>query len=181
MSVQRKTRYRADDLWNTPDDGKIYEVIEGVLCVVPPPRFSHQNAIMNLLGILYPHIRARGLGKIVPAPVAVVLDEENGVEPDIVFVSAERLHIISERGIEGPPDLVVEVLSPRTEARDRGVKMRRYVAADVPHYWMLAPRTRELEAYRLGPGGDERVGVYGPGSVFEPELFPGLAIPVEAT
>ena len=113
------------------------------------------------------------------APVAVVLDEENGVEPDIVFVSQERLGIITEKGVMGAPDLVVEVLSPSTESRDRGIKMRRYAAAGVPHYWLLDYRRRRLEAYRLGAQGYELTGTYGPGDTFRPELFQDLGIPID--
>ncbi len=109
----------------------------------------------------------------------MVLDDENGVQPDLVYVSRERAGIIVERGVEGAPDLVVEILSPSTQARDRGVKMKRYAAAGVPHYWILVPRERALEAYVLGEQGYELTGVYGPGSTFRPELFPGLEVPVD--
>ncbi len=151
-----------------------------VLYVMPPPRFSHQNAIAQLLYFLLPHIIGRRLGKIVPSPVGVVLDEENGVQPDIVFVARERLDIITERGIEGAPDLVVEVLSPSTQARDRGIKMKRYAAAGVRYYWIVLRRPRAIEEYRLGAGGYELVGRFGTTEIFRPELFPGLEIPVAA-
>jgi Uma2 family endonuclease len=180
MVLRAKARYRADDLWDTPDDGNIYEVIDGVLHVMPPPRFSHQNAIAVLLRFLLPYIFERKLGTMVPAPVGVVLDEENGVQPDIVFVARERLDIISERGIEGAPDLVVEVLSPSTQARDRGIKMRRYAAAGVRYYWIVLRRPRAIEEYRLGPEGYELVGRFDTTTTFRPELFPGLEIPVAA-
>jgi Uma2 family endonuclease len=109
----------------------------------------------------------------------VVLDDENGLQPDLVYVSRERAGIITERGIEGAPDLVIEILSPSTAKRDRGIKMRRYAAAGVPHYWIVDPRTRTLEAYRLGEQGYVQTGLYGPGSVFRPDLFPGLEIPID--
>ena len=179
MVARGTVRFFADDIWDTPDDGNRYEVINGALYVTPPPNYGHQNAVGELYGRLWQHIRARNLGKIVTSPVGVVLDEGSGVQPDIVFVSTERLHIISERGIEGAPDLVVEVLSPSTRHRDRGVKLRRYAAAKVPHYWMLDPRSRSLEARQLGPDGYEPPTIHGPGSVFEPELFPGLTIPID--
>ena len=114
------------------------------------------------------------------APIGVKLDDSNGVQPDIVYVSNERREIIKERGIEGAPDLVVEVLSPSTEARDRGVKLRRYAAAGVTQYWLLAPRTRSLEAYALTDVGYALEGEHGPGSVFRPALFPGLDLSIDA-
>jgi Uma2 family endonuclease len=121
----------------------------------------------------------QGLGELVAAPVGVVLDESTGVQPDLVYVSRERLGLISARGVEGAPDLVVEVLSPGTAVRDRGIKMRRYAAAGIPHYWLIDLDAPALQPYRLGERGYELTGTYGPGSVFRPELFPGLEIPVD--
>lgn len=74
----------------------------------------------------------------------------------------------------------VEVLWPSTEARDRGVKLRRYAAAGVPHYWLLDLRARALEAYTLGESGYEPAGVYGPGAIFRPALFPGREIAIDS-
>ncbi len=179
MAVRALVRFKAADIWDTPDDGNSYEVIDGELYVTPPPNTAHQNASSNLFRYLGPHVHQHGLGKVMYAPVEVVLDEGSGVQPDIVFVCRDRLGIIAEQAIEGPPDLVVEILSPRTRSRDRGIKMRRYASAGIPHYWLLDPRSRSLEPYRLTETGYKRVGIYGPGSVFEPDLFPGLAIPID--
>ena len=171
--------YRADYIWETPDDGNRYEVIDGELYMTPAPAWRHQRASGVLFGYLWQYIHPRRLGELVSAPTGVVLDEENGVQPDVVYISRERVGVIVERGVEGAPDLVVEVLSPGTQARDRGVKMRRYAAAGIPHYWILDPATQVLEAYRLGDQGHELTRSHGPGSVFRPELFPGLEIPID--
>lgn len=175
----RSVRYRATDIFDAPDDGKRWEVIDGELVVTPPPGWAHQRASGRLFGLLFIHIFANDLGDLVSAPTGVILDEYSGIEPDIIFVSKERRSIIAERGIEGAPDLVVEVLSPGAQHKDRGIKMRRYAAAGVPHYWMLAPRTRSLEAYVLREGVYEPGGTFGPGSVFRPPLFPGLSIVID--
>ena len=180
MALRHDIRFKADDIWDTPEDGKRYEVIDGALYVTPPPAWVHQRGLHKLSFFVTAYVYERDLGEVAQAPVGVVLDDENGLQPDLVYVSRERLQIISQRGVEGAPDLVVEVLSPSTRSRDRGIKMRRYAAAGVPHYWMLDPRTRTLEPYRLGEQGYERAGTYGPGSIFRPELFPGLEIPIDA-
>ena len=172
-------RFKAEDIWDAPDDGKIYEVIDGELCVSPAPSWWHQLAVSNLHGILWPFIRLHDLGKIVTAPLGVVLDPEDGVEPDLVYVSRERMNIISDRGIEGAPDLVVEVLSPSTRSRDLGIKLRRYAAAGVPQYWTLDPEARVLLPYGLGAQGYELIDTFGPGAIFSPRLFPGLEIPID--
>src|SRR5262249_31694271 len=153
--------------------------IDGELVATPAPGWQHQRALRELVLLLGSHVRDHRLGEIVFAPFGVILDQFSGVEPDLVFIARDRSALISERGIEGAPDLVVEVLSPSTAARDRTVKMRRYARAGIPRYWIVDPRTRSLEAYRLGAEGYEPAGTFGPGATFEPELFPGLAIPID--
>lgn len=179
MALPKRIRFKADDIWDTPEDGNRYEVVDGELYVSPPPLESHQRASVNLLGFLWQHVRQHRLGRLYSAPFGVVLDDENGVQPDLVYVSREREGLLVERGLEGAPDLVVEILSRSTQARDRGVKMKRYAASGIPHYWIVDPRTRTLEAYRLAEEGYELAGSHGPGSVFSPELFPGLEIPID--
>ena len=131
------------------------------------------------MGLIWPFVRRHNLGYVVPAPTGVVLDDENGVEPDLVFVSREPESIITARGVEGAPDLLVEVLSPGTAGRDRGIKMRRYAASGVAHYWLIDPLARTLEAYRLGEDGYALDGTFGEGDVFRPEVVPGLEIPLD--
>jgi Uma2 family endonuclease len=179
MVLPKSIRFKARDIWDTPDDGKRYEVIDGQLYVTPPPIPEHQRPSMRLSFHLEGYVHERDLGQVYAAPIGVELDDENGIQPDLVYVSRERLHIVGKKGIEGAPDLVVEILSPSTRGRDRGVKLRRYAAAGVPHYWIVDPRSRALEAYRLVERGYELIEKYGPGEVFRPELFPGLEIPID--
>jgi Uma2 family endonuclease len=176
MTAARKVEFLADDIWETPEDGKLYEVIDGALYVTPPPGWAHQYSVSKLHLRVGGHVERHQLGVVVTAPTGVVLDEHNGLEPDLLYISRERMHIISERGVEGTPDMVAEVLSPSTRSRDRTIKMRRYAAAGVSHYWMLDPHTRTLEAYRLRDGNYDLTGTYGPTDTFYPELFPGLEI-----
>jgi Uma2 family endonuclease len=177
MAIRRTRRFKAEDIWDTPDDGNRYEVIDGVLVMTPPPGWGHQRGLHKLSFYVTRHVYAHELGEVVQAPIGVVLDDENGVEPDLVYVSKERMHIVTERGVFGAPDLVVEVLSPRTRSRDLGSKKRRYAAAGIPHYWILDPRPRTLTAFRLGADGYAETGSYAPGDTFRPDLFPGLEVP----
>jgi Uma2 family endonuclease len=179
MSGRARVRFKASDIWDVPDDNLRYEVIDGELFVTPSPSWSHQYALAELHVRLHNWVRARNLGYVVEAPLGVVLDEETGVQPDLIYISSQRSGIIAERGLEGAPDLVVEVLSPSTEARDRGVKLRRYAAAGISHYWLLDLRARALEAYELTDDGYRQAGVFGPGATFRPSLFSGLDIPVD--
>jgi Uma2 family endonuclease len=178
MAVRRGVQFLATDIWDTPDDGKRYEVIDGELYVTPLPPLKHQSVLGQLLVSIGERIYGEHLGNVVMA-VAVVLDDKTAVQPDLVYVSQRRSELISERGLEGPPDLVVEVLSPETRTRDRGVKMQRYARAGIPHYWILDPETESLEVYGLVGTVYELPMIYEGGDVFRPELFPGLEIPID--
>jgi Uma2 family endonuclease len=179
MALPNRVRYKASYIWESPDDGNRYEVIDGQLYVSPAPNWEHQEVLGKLYLRVGAFVYRQGLGRIVPAPVGVELDDENGVQPDLVYVARERASIIGRRGVRGAPDLVVEALSPSTRRRDLGIKMDRYARAGVPHYWMLDPTTRILLAFRLVGSGYELTGEYGPGTVFRPELFPGLEIQID--
>lgn len=180
MAAVRGVRFAAGDIFDTPDDGLRYEVLEGELFLSPAPIPRHQRIVGRVFLRVGLYVEQHRLGELFPAPIGLVLSDEDGLQPDSVFVSRERRHIVTERGVEGAPDLVVEVLSPRTAGRDRGVKLRRYAAAGIPHYWLFDGEAREVEELALGEHGDARVAVLrGPGATFRPALFPGLAIPLD--
>jgi Uma2 family endonuclease len=175
----RGTRYLASDIWDAPDEGQRHEVINGELFITVTPGWRHQVQLGQLQAAVSGWVDVHYLGYVVGSLTAVVLDEENGLQPDMLFVSHERAHFISDRGVERPPDLVVEVLSPSTEARDRGLKLRRYAASGVTHYWILDTDGPTIEERVLGDDGYTLVGTFGPGTVFRPTLFPGLEIPLD--
>lgn len=132
-----------------PQDSHRYEIIWGELYVAPAPTTFHQKVLKNLLVILDQHVRSQDLGEVLVSPVDVVLSEHNVFQPDLLFISKERLSIVTDTHIDGPPDLVVEILSPSTADRDRGAKMDAYSSYKVPHYWLIDPRSRTLEVYQL--------------------------------
>jgi Uma2 family endonuclease len=111
------TRVTWRDVQTMPDDGKLYESIAGDIYVTPAPRTRHEwvtvSLLRELLAILGPY------GRLFTAPVGVEFPEtEEGVQPDLVFVLTERLNIVREDTIQGPPGLVIEILSPSTARRD---------------------------------------------------------------
>ena len=165
------------DLDHTPDDGNRYEVIDGVLHVTPFPSYAHQHAQAELFAAIKRHIDAHDLGRVFAAGLKVVLDEPTGVGPDLVYVSAARMDDMRDDGYHGPPDLLVEILSSKPQL-DRYVKLRKYASAGVTHYWIVDPAQRILSAYRLDGGAYRLVAEPGRDEVFEPELFPGLRIPL---
>lgn len=178
MALQHSKAYRADYIWQAPDDGQRYEVIDGVLYVSATPSRKHQKVIIVLGSMLHVFTQARQQGEVYTAPFGVALDVFTGVEPDIVYISPERTHLLSDRGLEGPPDLAVEVLSPSTRMIDRGVKMQRYARAGIPSYWIIDPLALTLEAYELREGAYVLAADLRDDDQFSPRLFPGLTIPL---
>jgi len=138
-----------EDYLGLPDDGRRYEILDGELAVSPAPRPRHQGVSMNLAAILHGHVRERGLGLVYHAPIDVILAGDSVVQPDLVFVASGRESIITERAIEGPPDLAVEILSPESDRRDRVAKAELYARHGVRHYWIVDPVARILETYEL--------------------------------
>jgi Uma2 family endonuclease len=132
-----------------PDDGRRYELHWGELSVTPAPGTRHQGAIVVLITLLHEHVKSRSLGKVFVAPTDCILSNVTIVQPDVLYIANDRLPIISERGIEGAPTLVVEILSPSTAHLDRGRKMKLYAEHGVPHYWIVDPESRSVEAYTL--------------------------------
>jgi Uma2 family endonuclease len=138
-----------EDYVELPDDGRRYEILDGGLEVSPAPRPRHQIVLTNLLVVLHAHVRERGLGMVCPAPIDVILAHDSIVQPDLVFVATGRESIVTERAIEGPPDLAVEILSADSERRDRGAKAGLYARYGVRHYWIVDPVARTLETYEV--------------------------------
>lgn len=135
-----------------PADGRRYEIHEGELSVTPAPSPRHQRILGNLNEILREHVKTRALGEILFAPIDVILGETTVVQPDLVYLDTTRLPLVSGRGIEGPPTLVVEILSSATTLIDRGTKRQLYARHGVPYYWIVDPEARTIEAYTLAEG-----------------------------
>lgn len=167
-----------DDYLALPTDGRRYQILEGELDVTPAPSTTHQKISMRLAFLLVGHVEEGDLGLVLHAPVDVVLDDESVVQPDIVFVSNERLPIVEESKIAGAPDLVVEILSPATRRVDRGTKSRIYARAGVRWYWIVDPEQRALEEYELVGAGYRLTARLHTPETFNPGLFPGLAVPL---
>lgn len=152
-----------------PADGRRYEIHEGELSVTPAPSPQHQEVSGNLNEIVRGHVKTRGLGKVFYAPIDCILSDITIVQPDLLFLATTRLNLVSQRGIEGPPTLVVEILSPSTTAIDRSTKRQLYAKYVVPYYWVVDPEGRAIEAYVLSEGAYQLAArVSGPESVSLP-------------
>lgn len=166
------------DLATLPDDGKRYELLEGVLYMSPAPSVRHQAIVMHLGAWLY-HAQEEGCGRAFVAPTDVVLAEDTVVQPDLFFVRRERLAILTDAALQGAPDLLIEVLSPATRERDLGAKRQLYARFRVPHFWLVDPVTETVQRYTLTPEG-----VYTPepvlrrGDTLAYPLCPAVTVPV---
>lgn len=167
-----------EDYLRLPDDGKRYEIIEGELFVTPAPITKHQIVSLNLSTILHRHVRKHRLGRVLTAPTDVILSRTNVVQPDLLFISKKRQHIITEKNIQGTPDLIAEILSEFTEDRDRTLKIQIYARHGVRHYWLIDPNRKTLEVYELDPDSCSfrHCVTYQRDETFQPTLFPKLKL-----
>ena len=174
--MAKTTRLTYDDYVALPDDGRRYELHAGELRVTPAPWTRHQRVSAALGALLYGHVTSRGLGEVLIAPTDCVLSPHTVVQPDILFVDRSRISIIAERAVEGPPTLVVEILSPSTASIDLGPKRALYAEHGVPWYWIVDRAARAIESLEL-VGGVWRVAgrLTGSGPAALPPL-PDLAL-----
>ena len=170
-----------EEFMTLPEGGPYrYEIIDGELFMTPSPNTRHQEISKNLLRIIDVFLLDNPLGKVFSAPYDVVFSQDplQVAEPDLVFVSKAHASIITEKNIQGVPDLLIEILSPGTAATDRRVKRTLYERFGVPEYWIVDPKAEAVQVFRLSDGR------YGTGLECRKEdsldspLLLGLSIPL---
>ncbi|MGQ9570484.1 MAG: Uma2 family endonuclease [Thermodesulfovibrionales bacterium] len=147
-TLTEKKKYTYEDYLKTPE-GERYELIEGELLMTPSPVTKHQRISGKLEFELRKFVTENNLGEVFDAPYDVYFDEENVVQPDILFISKERLNIIGEKNIQGAPDLVIEIISENTAYRDLIQKKKLYAKFGVKEYWIVIPGEELAEVYIL--------------------------------
>ncbi len=167
-----KFTYR--DYVNAPEDRR-YELLDGDLIMTPAPGERHQWFSVLLASRLFPHVTGNRLGRVYAAPFDVVLSDTDVVQPDLLFVSNARAHIVTAANVRGAPDLVVEILSPSTAERDRTFKRSLYARHGVREYWIVDTEAGNVTVLLLREGGFEVAGVYGPGETLTSPTLPGFA------
>jgi Uma2 family endonuclease len=172
--LPRKLTY--EDYVLIPDDGQRHEILDGEHYVTPSPFYRHQAVSSRLHSRLGPWVEERRLGIVLSAPMAVILSPHDIAQPDLLFVSKERAGIITEKNIQGAPDLVIEILSDSTRRRDEGIKLERYGRCGVPEYWMFDPKRKAAKVYRRERGRLRLVAELTAGDVLTSPLLPGLEI-----
>ena len=176
MVTQRmRIKFTYEDYKHTPED-KRYELIDGELILAAAPRRAHQRTDMRLGNRLYSFVEEHDLGEVYSAPFDVVLTDTDVVQPDLLFVSKERLHIINDDNIRGAPDLIVEILSPSTAGRDRTTKRTLYARHGVKEYWLVDTDARNITVMFLGEQGYEIMGTYGEGQTLTSPTLEGFTL-----
>jgi len=164
------------DYRQLPEGPPYYQLVEGDLYMAPSPDRLHQDILGNLHFILRSHLEKRPSGSVHLSPSDVQLTDLNVYQPDLYYVSRARRGILTEQGAQGAPDLVVEILSPKTAKLDSGVKREIYARSGVEDMWVVDPAARKVSVYRFADAVATPVGTYGVKQKFESPLFPGLKI-----
>ncbi len=146
------TKLTYQDYLLFPEDGNRYEILNGDLYMTPAPLTRHQTLVMRLGYLLMKYLEENPIGTVFPAPCDVLLSENDVVQPDLLFVLHTGKAKITEKNIQGPPDLVIEVLSPTTAARDRELKCKRYEYFGIREYWLVDPDKNSLDILSLKDG-----------------------------
>lgn len=145
------TRLTYDDFVLFPDDGRRHEIIDGVHYVTPSPNVRHQVLVQRLLVEIALYLRGSPRsGQVFHAPLDVVLSHYDVVEPDLLFVAGDQPDILTDKNVQGPPALVVEVLSKSTRKRDAQTKRRLFERTGVREYWLVDPELDTVQVFRRG-------------------------------
>ena len=177
-----RTKLTYEDFLELPDDGRRHEIIDGEHYVTPSPAARHQLVLGSLHFFVKAFLREHDLGEVFLSPFDVLFSDFDVVEPDLIYLSHERSSLLTAASLRGAPDLVVEILSPGTRGRDRGIKKKLYERFEVSEYWIVDPEADAIDVLRRRPqGGLERVASLrrAAGDSLSTPLLPGLEVPLD--
>jgi Uma2 family endonuclease len=163
----------------TTPEGKRYQLLDGELILAPAPTDKHQAILLLLSIALHEFVAENNLGVVRFAPYDVVLSNYDVAQPDLLFISNERVPLITEANIQGAPDLAVEILSPSTEEYDRGYKRTLYSRHGVREYWIVDPDAETVEVLAESAQGLMPVVTYGRDDTLVSPLLTGLSIDLD--
>jgi Uma2 family endonuclease len=172
----RSVRLTYSDYLGFPEDGRRHEVLDGDHYVTAAPYIRHQVVQQRLNFALSLIVEPAQLGQILSAPVDVLLSRHDIAQPDLLFIARERLEILTERNVQGAPDLVVEILSGSSLRLDREVKLEAYERTGVREYWIVDTAQDTIAIYRADDAGFGQALVLSAraGDCLTSPLLPGL-------
>lgn len=162
------------------ENGKRYELVKGALREIPSPSVLHQKILGKLYSRLDAYVTDKKLGEVFLAPLDVHLGDDLNYQPDILFVAVEGRAKITENDIDGPPDLVIEIVSPGSRQIDRREKSANYAAYGVREYWLVYPDSTLIEVFGLKETTFELAGRYFEGEVLRSQALTGFELQTTA-
>ena len=178
---RRGVKLTYDDYVLFPEDGMRHELIDGEHYVTPTPKRKHQAILMNLSGMIWSYLQQHPIGRVFSAPFDVILSHFDVVEPDLLYLSRERMaEIETSPWVKGAPNLVVEIGSESTKKCDETITLRLYERFGVSEYWLVDPWGDVVTVYRSADGRFERAAELSRqnGDSLSTPLLPGLELPL---
>ena len=169
------TKFTYEDYLKTSDDER-YELLDGVLTMPPAPNTAHQSVQAELGWRMARFVREERLGNLFFAPTDVVLSDTDVVQPDLLFISLERSHIITPANIQGAPDLIVEIRSDSTAERDGTLKRELYAERGVKEYWLVDPDAMTIAVLLLSGDGYAEVAAHSMGQTLTSPTLEGFSV-----
>ena len=160
------------------DEDTRAEWVNGEVIMTSPASRRHQEMVKFLMAILNVYVEEHTLGVFLPAPFLMKL-EDTAREPDLLFLTAQHQERLRETYLDGPADLVIEIISPESFGRDRGDKFYEYEAAGIPEYWLIDPLRERAEFYQLDEQGRYQLVVPNEDGLYHADQLTGFAFPVD--
>ncbi len=177
MAPETSTKMTYEDLLLLPEDGLRHEIIDGEHYVNASPIEKHQRVSYNLIVEIGIYLREHPVGRLYHAPFDVVFSQYDVVEPDLIFISNDRRQILTEKNIQGSPDLLIEILSASNRKYDEVTKHELYERTGVPEYWIVDPARDAVRVFRRNTAGRyERAAELSSEDTLTSPLFPTLEI-----
>ena len=164
-----------EDIKDLPEEGKT-ELVEGKLFMSPTAGSPHQYIGTLLTVEIFPFVKENDLGQFFGRDVHVIFDKHNHFEPDLCFIAKDRLDIIQGPTLNGPPDLIIEIISESNRTHDTQLKFGYYKRFGVREYWLVDPRDRSISVYVLEEDRYELLGEFRAGERVETRALAGLAL-----
>ena len=178
LAPSQPARMSYEEFLDWLDEDTLAEWVEGEVIMTSPASDTHQNLADFLTAVLRVFVESRELGWVRSAPFQMKL-AASGREPDLLFVTSDQLDRVRRTYLDGPADLVVEIISPESVGRDRGEKFYEYEHAGIPEYWLLDPQTRRAEFYQLGSEGQYHLTAPDKEGVYHSTVLPGFWLQVD--
>lgn len=164
-----------EDIKDLPEEGKT-ELVEGKLVMSPTAGYPHQRIGTKLTLAIGPFVVGNDLGEFLGRDVHVIFDEHNHFEPDLCFIAKDRLGIIQGPTLNGPPDLIIEIISESNRRHDTQLKFGYYERYGVREYWLVDPHEESIAVYVLSAGRYELLGEFRAGEIVQTRVLAGLEL-----